>query len=169
VKSTLARSKKQLVSLKKQSIRDAKTDQEREKAKHAKLLARQAALPDANIDLPGYCLLLKGSIVVLRNIDKSKQELQGAEGVVKLIVKECAENRHTYMFMVEMKDHKLHPIITLANQRKERKNKQTGYSRYGELMQEHYFIAKNTQMHLRDDQPGTPSGAPNKDDSGDSA
>jgi len=134
VNSTLAQAKKQLLSLQKQSVRDAQTDQERETAKHNKLLARQAALPVANINLPGYCFIL-----------------------------------NAYMFMVELKDHKLHPMITLANQRKERRYKQTGYSRYGEHMQEHYLIAKYTQMELRGDEPGTPSGAPNQNDSSDSA
>jgi hypothetical protein len=169
VNSTLAQAKKQILSLQKQALRDAQTDQEREKAKQNKLLARQAALPVANINLPGHCFILKGSIVVLKNMVKSKQELEGAEGVVKLIVKECAEYRDAYMFMVELKDHKLHPMITLANQRKERRYKQTGYSRYGEHMQEHYLIAKYTQMELRSDEPGTPSGAPNHNDSSDSA
>jgi len=97
VTSTLAQAKKQLLSLKKQSVRDAKTDKEREKAKQHKLLARQAVLPVANINLPGHCFILKSSIVVLKHLDKSKQVLEGAEGVVKLIVKECAEYGDAHM------------------------------------------------------------------------
>jgi len=166
--ATLAQAKKQLLSLKKQSLRDAKTAQEREKAKQDKLLARQAALPVANINLPGHCFILKGSTVVLKNLDKSKKVMEGAEGVVRLIVKECAEYGDAHMFMVELHDHKLHPVITLANQRKERKYKQSGYSRYGEHMKEHYFIAKYNQVQLKSDGPGTPPGPPNNDVSDDS-
>jgi len=142
-------------------------DAMKEKSRQDTLKNRQAALPTDNIDLPKFKLFLKGSVVVLKNLDKSRKYMEGAEGVVRLIVKECPSFNDIHIFMVEMKDHKLIPHITLANQRKEKKYKQTGYSRYGAQMQEHYLICKYKHMSLKDDktdpQGKDPKGKESKD------
>jgi len=48
--------------------------------------------------------------------------------------------------MVELLEHTLFPAIAKANQHREKTNKQTGYSRYGDQMREHHFLCKFGQI-----------------------
>ena len=121
--------------------------------KSARLIACQAPLPLANIDLSG-CQhpnkhIRKGDLVILSKMSLTNTYLEDKEGIVKLIVQECPEKNNVVVFMVEMLDNKFFQSIILANQRKEKKYKQTCYSRYGNLMQEHYFLCKFSQINLK--------------------
>ena len=51
--------------------------------------------------------------------------------------------------MVEMLEDKLFPGIAKANQQKEKREKQTGHSRYGDQMKEHFFLSKFGQITLK--------------------
>jgi len=121
-------------------------EENKAKAKAAKLLACQAPLPAANIDLPRTRVLCKNDTVSLYNMSKADFHLQGQEGVIKLIVRECNANGNKDVIMVELKDTSTFASITLANQRRESKNKNTGFSRYGSLMKEHYVICRYSQI-----------------------
>ena len=123
--------------------------------RHAKtLLERQAPLPLSHIDVLHFRNILKGSVVTLKNLDKSKHYAEKAEGVVKLIVKECAASFGNHKFMIEMRDDTMFSRITSSNQRREKRYSQTGYSRYGPDMREHYLICKHAQMTLKQDTDG---------------
>ena len=115
-------------------------------AKAAKLLACQAPLPAANIDLPSIRVLCKNDTVSLYNMGKADLHLQGQEGVIKLIVRECNAKGNKHVIMVELKDASMFASITLANQRRESKNKNTGFSRYGSLMKAHYVVCRYSQI-----------------------
>ena len=121
-------------------------EENKAKAKAAKLLACQAPLPAANIDLPRTRVMCKNDTVSLYNMCKADFHLQGQEGVIKLIVRECNANGNKDVIMVELKDTSTFASITLANQRRESKNKNTGFSRYGSLMREHYVICRYSQI-----------------------
>ena len=121
-------------------------EEDNAKAKAAKLLACQAPLPAANIDLPSTRVLCKNDTVSLYNMGKADLHLQGQEGVIKLIVRECIAKGNKHVIMVELKDASMFASITLANQRRETKNKNTGFSRYGSLMKEHYVLCRYSQI-----------------------
>jgi len=118
--------------------------------KAEKLRSCQAPLPDTCIDLPEYKkrgkLIRKGDTIVLSKMSTSNSQFENKPAVVKLIVQECSEKGYPIIFMVEMLEHKLFPAITKANQQREKKYKQTGYSRYGDQMREHYFLCKSGQI-----------------------
>jgi len=119
---------------------------ERIKAREAKLLARQAPLHASSLNLPAFEGLHKNDAVMLYNMDKKHAHLEHATGEIKLIVHECNANCGKIMCMVELDDHKTFPFITHTNQRREKNNKKTGHSRYGSLIQEHYFICRYAQI-----------------------
>jgi len=51
--------------------------------------------------------------------------------------------------MVELIEHELFPGITKANRQREKANKQSGYSRYGDQMREHYLLCKFDQIDVK--------------------
>ena len=118
--------------------------------KAEKLRSCQAPLPDTSIDLLKYQkkgkLIRKGQTIVLSSMSKSNSDLENKTAVVKLIVQECSEKGYPIVFMVELLEPKLFPAITKANQQREKKYKQTGYSRYGDQMREHYLLCKFGQI-----------------------
>jgi len=121
--------------------------------KAQKLRYRQDPLPDTSIDLPEYQkkdkIIRKGDTVVLSGMSKLNTEFNNKTCVVKLIVQECSEKDYRMVFMVELEEQGLFPAITKANRRREKANKQTGYSRYGDQMQEHYFLARFGQITVQ--------------------
>ena len=64
-------------------------------------------------------------------------------------MKECSEKGYPIVFMVELLEHKLFPAISRANRRREKAYKQTGYSRYGDQMREHYVMCKFDQIDVK--------------------
>jgi len=121
--------------------------------KAEKLRYRQDPLPDTSIDLPEYQkkdkIIRKGDTIVLSRMFKSNSEFDNKTAVVKLIVQECSEKDYRMVFMVELQDQRLIPAITNANRQREKANKQTGYSRYGDQMREHYFLARFGQITVQ--------------------
>ena len=121
--------------------------------KAQKLQYRQDPLPDTSIDMPQYQkkdkIIRKGDTVVLSGMSKWNTEFNNKTCVVKLIVQECSEQDYKMVFMVELEEQRFFPAIIKANQRRERANKQTGYSRYGDQMQEHYFLARFGQITVQ--------------------
>jgi len=117
-----------------------------------KLRSRQASLPDTSVDLLEYKnggkVICKGDTIVLSNMSKSNHQFENQPGVVKLIVRECSEKGEPIIFMVELLDHKLFPTITKANRHREKRNKLSGYSRYGDQMREHYLLCKFGQIDV---------------------
>ena len=91
----------------------------------------------------------KGDTVVLSGMSKLNTEFNNKTCVVKLIVQECSEKDYRMVFMVELEEQGLFPAIATANRRREIANKQTGYSRYGDQMQEHYFLARFSQITVQ--------------------
>jgi len=124
-----------------------------EMMKAEKLQSRRAPLPDTSIDLLEYKnwgkVICKGDTIVLSNMSNANSQLENKTAVVKLIVKECSEKGYPIVFMVELLEHKLFPAITQANRHREKRNKQTDYSRYGDLMRAHYFICKFGQIDVK--------------------
>ena len=118
--------------------------------KAQKLRSCQAPLPDTCLDLPEYKkrgkLIRKGDTIVLSKMSTSNSQFENKLAVVKLIVQECSQKGYPIIFMVEMLEHELFPAITKANQQREKKYKQTGYSRYGDQMREHYLLCKLGQI-----------------------
>jgi len=94
-------------------------------------------------------VICKGDTIVLSNMSKSNSQLDNKTAVVKLIVKECGEKRNLIVFMVELLEHQLFPAISRANRRREKAYKQTGYSRYGDQMREHYVMCKFDQIDVK--------------------
>ena len=96
---------------------------------------------------------------MLNNLDKSQHYLEGLEGVVRLIVKECPESYGRHKIMVELLDRQFFKQIEHDNKKKEERYKQTGHSRYGASMRPHYVICKPSQLIVNDDEAGnaTPS------------
>ena len=134
---------------------------ERQVRKDKTLLARQAPLPPDNLDLPSFRDIKKQSVVVLNKLGKSHHYMEGLEGVVKLIVKECPESYGNHKIMIELLDRQFFSQIENDNKKNEERRKQTGHSRYGVNMKLHYFICKHSQLTVKDDEagaamPGTP-------------
>jgi len=126
----------------------------RKERKAKSLPARQAPLPPGNLDLPIYRGIKKLDVVVLKNLDKSQHYMQGLEGVVRLIIKECPESYGNHKFMVELLDNQFFPQIEHYNKTKEARYEQTGHSRYGACMQLHYVICRRSQLTVKDGEAG---------------
>jgi hypothetical protein len=97
-------------------------------------------LPASNIDLAEAGNIRKGDVVMLRNLSKKHESLDSEIGVVELIVTEDSYHSGRTLFMVNMRKPELHREISKKNRASEKRNKNTGYSRYGPLMKDTYFI-----------------------------
>jgi len=121
--------------------------------KAEKVRSHQAPLPDTSIDLLEYKnrgkVICKGDTIVLSSMTMSNSQFENKTDVVKLIVQECSEKGKPIIFMVELLEHKLFPAITKANRHREKTNKWSDYSRYGDQMREHYFLCKFGQIDVK--------------------
>jgi len=92
-----------------------------------KLRSRQASLPDTSVDLLEYKnggkVICKGDTIVISNMRKSNYLFANKPAVVKHIVHECSEKDVPIVFMVELLDRQLFPVITKANRQRANRNK----------------------------------------------
>ena len=114
--------------------------------KKEKIKLRQIHLPDKQIDLPIALDIKKNDKVTLCNMKKPNIFLEGKTGTVKLIVCEDMQRKSKFLFMVSLDDQSLHEQIAIKNMKTEKSNKQTGYSRYGVLMKDHFVICSGNQI-----------------------
>ena len=114
--------------------------------KKEKIKLRQIHLPDKQIDLPIAIDIKKNDKVTLCNMKKPNIFLEGKTGTVELIVCEDMQRKSKFLFMVSLDDQSLHEQIAIKNRKTEKSNKQTGYSRYGVLMKEHFVICSGNQV-----------------------
>jgi len=91
-------------------------------------------------------VICKGDTIVLSNMSKSNRILENKSAVVQLIVNKFSEQDKPIVFMVELLDHQFFPVITEANRKRAKGNKQSHYSRYGDQMREHYLLCKFGQI-----------------------
>ena len=114
-----------------------------------KLKLRQIHLPDKQVDLPVALDIKKNDKVKLCNMSKHNVFLEGKTGTVELIVCEDMQRKSKFLFMVLLDDQILHEEIAIKNVKREKSNKQTGHSRYGVLMKDHFAICSGNQIeHL---------------------
>jgi len=124
-----------------------KTDEEKieiAEKKKLRLLQKQMPIPSKRINLDYSNDIYKGEPVLLHNLSNSDNFLENKTGRVKLIIE---ERNKKIVFMVEMNEDGLLDTIRRNNKRREVNNKGTGYSRYGSLMNESYFICQ--RKHLK--------------------
>jgi len=92
-----------------------------------KLRSHQAPLPDTSIELLEYKnrgkVICKGDTIVISNMRKSNYLFANKPAVVKHIVHECSEKDVPIVFMVELLDRQLFPVITKANRQRANRNK----------------------------------------------
>jgi len=108
-------------------------------------------LPASNINLAESGNIRKGDVVMLRNLSKKHGILNGEIGVVELIVTEDSYHSGRTLFMVNMRKPELHSGIRDKNRASEKRKQKSGYSRYGPLMKDTYFI---TTVHKMDRKGG---------------
>jgi hypothetical protein len=114
--------------------------------KQEKIKIRQIILPDKQIDLPAAFDICKNDKVMLCNMMNSNIVLTGKIGTVRLIVCEDLQRKNKIVFMVSLDDPTWNEQIAIQNIKREKSNKQTGYSRYGVLMKEHFFICSHKNI-----------------------
>jgi len=114
--------------------------------KQQKIKLRQVNLPDTHIDLAVARYFKKNDKVKLCNMYKKDVLLQGMTGTIELIVCEDFARKNKFLFMVSMDDPSLNEQIAIKNVKREKLNKQTGHSRYGVLMKDHFIICSSNQM-----------------------
>jgi hypothetical protein len=114
--------------------------------KQEKLKRRQIKLPDKHIDLVEAVDIKKNAKVKLCNMTKQNILLTGKTGTVELIVCEDLQRKNKFLFMVSLDDPTLNEQIAMKNMKKEKLNKQTGHSRYGMLMKDHFVICSRNNL-----------------------
>ena len=115
--------------------------------KKARLIQKQKPIPSKRIDLNYFHDIDKDEHVILNNLNNPDKFLENKTGHVKLIVE---ERNKKIVFMVKMDDDKFLDLISHNNKIREVNNKGTGYSRYGPLMDESYFICQRKHMQKMD-------------------
>jgi len=114
--------------------------------KQEKIKLRQIHLPDKQIDFAKALDIKKNDKVKLCNMNKQNIFLGGKTGTVELIVQEDLQRKSKFLFMVSLDDPSLNEQVAVKNVKREKSNKQTGHSRYGVLMKDHFVICSAHQI-----------------------
>jgi len=122
--------------------------------KEATVLAKQSPIPEnlQNLDnfYVGKTVIHRGDTVSLMNLPAIHEKLEGALCIVRYIIREPQTLLGKWVVFVEPYDKKHHPLILKQNLLNEKKNKGTGYSRYGGEGLER-FLMVSTNKVKRDD------------------
>ena len=99
------------------------------------MLAKQSPIPKDLQNLESFTVrntvIHRGDTVSLVNLPAIYEELEDALGIVRYIIREHKTLQSKWVVFVEPYDIKHHPLILKQNLLNEKKNKGTGYSRYG--------------------------------------
>jgi len=114
--------------------------------KQEKIKLRQFNLPDTHIDLTAALNIRKNDKVKLCNMNKQNMLLAGKTGTVELIVQEDLQRKGKFLFMVLLDDPSLNEQLAKKNVEREKSDKQTGHSRYGVLINDHFVICSYNQI-----------------------
>jgi len=111
----------------KDNLEAHKLDMENRKCRM--LVRRQAHLADSDTSMQECGNIRLGDAVTVNKMLKGFHALEDTIGIVKLIVRENSENDSKLRLMVEMCDRSVHDMVRIANVKKEKRIKKTGYSR----------------------------------------
>jgi len=122
--------------------------------REATVLAKQSPIPENLQNLEnffiGKAVIHRGDTVSLMNLPDIYKKLEDALGIVRYIIREPKTLQSKWVVFVEPYDKKHHPLILKQNLLNEKKNKGTGYSRYGGEGLE-CFLMLSTNKVKRDD------------------